>query len=305
MTDSRPMPPTESDVMAQWPMEALTPLVSICCTTFNHRDFIHDAVHGFLMQQTSFPFEIIVHDDASTDGTTEILEELRSLYPRLIRLVVQDENQWSKGCRLLANHVFTLARGKYIALCDGDDFWVDPHKLQLQADFLENHQDFVLCFTDSQGVIEKTQEVTQITARRRDLSSLELQSTTSLFTSSACFRNEIKVWPDQLTRAPYGDLVMWSLLGDFGKGKFISEAQPIQQRVHPAGVHSMQSKNDQVANAVITNALLAAYRLEERDAALALLHVQNIILLSIKLYGFRLGTSMLHRTLRKLKLVKA
>ncbi|WOJ96775.1 glycosyltransferase family A protein [Congregibacter brevis] len=305
MTDPISVPPAESAVLAQWSSDALTPLVSICCTTFNHGEFIRDAVHGFLIQKTSFPFEIIVHDDASTDGTTEILEELRSIYPRLIRLVVQDENQWSKGCRLLANHVFTLARGKYIAVCDGDDFWVDPRKLQLQVDFLETNQDFVLCFTDSQGVIEDTQEVTQLTARRQDLSSLELQSTTSLFTSSACFRNEIKIWPDQLTRAPYGDLVMWSLLGDFGKGKFISEAQPIRQRVHPAGVHSMQSKNDQVANAVITNALLAAYRLEERESALALLHVQNIILLSIKLYGLRLGTSMLYRALRKLRLVKA
>lgn len=299
------MLPTEASVVASWHAGRDTPLVSICCTTFNHRDYILDAINGFLKQRTSFPFEIIVHDDASTDGTTGILEEVEANYPRLIRLVIQSENQWSQGCRLLANHAFSSAQGKYIALCDGDDFWEDPRKLQLQVDFLEANPSFVLCFTDSQGVLGNTQETTSLNARREDLSSIELQSTPSIFTSSVCFRNIIKIWPEQLTRAPYGDLVMWSLLGDYGEGRYLPEAAPIRQRVHPGGVHSMQSQDERLMNAMSTNALLTAYRLERREAPQALLHLQNIIILSIKLYGFQFIGSMIRRALKKAGFSKA
>ena len=105
------------------------PLVSICCITYNHEKFIKDAIEGFLMQKTDFPIEILIHDDASTDGTTEIIKKYEKEYPDLIHAVYQTENQYSQGKKvfpILANQ----ASGKYIALCEGDDYWTDPLKLQ-------------------------------------------------------------------------------------------------------------------------------------------------------------------------------
>lgn len=95
------------------------------------------------MQETSFEYEIIIHDDASNDGTREILEEYASKYPTLFKLILQDENQYSKGIDVMAI-LFSYATGKYIAMCEGDDYWTDPLKLQKQVDFLENNPDYVL-----------------------------------------------------------------------------------------------------------------------------------------------------------------
>lgn len=120
-----------------------SPLVSICCITYNHEKFIRDAIEGFLMQQTNFDFEIIVHDDASTDGTAEIIREYEKKYPELFVTIFQNENQYSQGIKPWPNFVFPMARGKYIALCEGDDYWTEPLKLQKQVDFLERNSKYV------------------------------------------------------------------------------------------------------------------------------------------------------------------
>lgn len=115
------------------------PLVSICCTTYNHGKFIQDAIEGFLMQKTNFPIEIIIHDDASTDNTATIVKQYAEKHPGLIITILQTINQYSQGIKPWPNFVFPKARGKYIALCEGDDYWTDPLKLQKQVDFLEGN----------------------------------------------------------------------------------------------------------------------------------------------------------------------
>jgi glycosyltransferase involved in cell wall biosynthesis len=115
------------------------PLVSIICTSYNQEAFIRDALEGFVMQKTDFPFEIIVHDDASTDRTVEIIKEYELKYPELFFNIYQETNQYSKGNGLIGKIIFGAARGKYIALCEGDDYWTDPLKLQKQVDFLEEN----------------------------------------------------------------------------------------------------------------------------------------------------------------------
>lgn len=123
-----------------------TPLVSICSITYNHAPYIRQCLDGFLMQKTNFKYEIIIHDDASTDGTTEIIKEYAEKYPDLITPIFQSENQYSKGVRgFYARFVYPLAKGKYIALCEGDDYWTDPLKLQKQVDFLEANPEYVMC----------------------------------------------------------------------------------------------------------------------------------------------------------------
>lgn len=125
------------------------PLVSICCITYNQESYISETVEGFLMQKTTFPFEIIIHDDASTDRTAEIVKEYAIKSPDLIFPIFQKENQWSKKeGSISARFVFPHVRGKYIAMCEGDDYWTDPQKLQKQVDFLETHEDYGLVHTN-------------------------------------------------------------------------------------------------------------------------------------------------------------
>lgn len=124
------------------------PLVSICCITFNHEPYIRQAIDGFLMQKTNFPIEIIIHDDASTDNTAKIIKEYADNYPDVIFPIYQTKNQYSQGVKPLQNIVWPRARGKYIALCEGDDYWTDSNKLQKQVDFLENNLEYGMVFTD-------------------------------------------------------------------------------------------------------------------------------------------------------------
>jgi len=127
-------------------MSITKPLVSICCITYNHENYIRDAIEGFLMQKTTFPLEIIIHDDASTDGTAKIIRYYAEQNPDTIKPILQTTNQFSTGTKPLAQIVFPLAKGKYIAICEGDDYWTDPQKLQKQVDFMEENPECSMCF---------------------------------------------------------------------------------------------------------------------------------------------------------------
>ena len=124
------------------------PLVSICCLTYNHAPFIRDCLDGFIVQQTTFPIEILIHDDASTDGTAEIIRQYAERYPDTIFPIYETENQYKRGFAGKMDIVFNYsrARGKYIAYCEGDDYWTDPLKLQKQVDFMESNPDYSVCF---------------------------------------------------------------------------------------------------------------------------------------------------------------
>jgi glycosyltransferase involved in cell wall biosynthesis len=119
-------------------------MVSINCITYNHENFIADAIESFLMQKTNFEYEILIHDDASTDRTQEIIKEYELKYPRLIKPIYQTENQYSKGIKV-GDLNRKRAQGKYIANCEGDDYWIDPYKLQKQVDYMQKHPECSLC----------------------------------------------------------------------------------------------------------------------------------------------------------------
>lgn len=123
-------------------------VVVVWCITYNQVDYIEDALKGFLIQKTNFKFEVVVHDDASTDGTTDIVKYYEKQHPDIITSYIEKVNQWKIGGlpRIIGLMNRYHRRGKFIALCEGDDYWTDPNKLQRQVDFLESHKDYSMCF---------------------------------------------------------------------------------------------------------------------------------------------------------------
>lgn len=122
-------------------------LVSIVCITYNHEAYIRQCLDGFMKQKTNFAFEVLIHDDASNDKTADIIREYEIKYPNIIRPIYQTENQYSKGISIGKTFLYPRAQGKYIAECEGDDYWTDPFKLQKQVDFLEANEDYGMIHT--------------------------------------------------------------------------------------------------------------------------------------------------------------
>lgn len=273
---------TEAAIMENWPTDYARPVLSIVCLTFNHRDYITQAIDGFLSQRTHFPFEIVINDDASTDGTQDILKAYQQRYPRLIRLILQEQNQYSQG-KPYGMPVFQQAHGDYIAYCEGDDYWTDPHKLQLQVDFLERNRDYVLTFHasyafTSQGIVNPE----RFAGRDHfDRSEADLQKALPLSTLTACFRNVLRELPPELQTAALMDIVWWSLLGAHGKGKFMAEIRPAAYRVHEGGIFSMRASQKRLQMDLHTQYCLANYyyRLGERD--LHIFFLRQVLSLSL------------------------
>lgn len=132
------------------------PLVSVMCACYNQVDYLADALESFLAQKTSFPFEILVNDDCSTDGTTELALSYQERYPDRIRVVTHDENQYSQGRMACECFLVPIARGRYAALCEGDDYWTDPDKLQRQFDIMEADPSLTACVHASVNVVAST-----------------------------------------------------------------------------------------------------------------------------------------------------
>jgi len=128
--------------------------VSVLCLAYNHEKYIRRALEAFVSQKTAFHFEVLIHDDASTDGTANIIREYAEKYPDLIRPVFQKENQYSQKIPIFKTHVNHLIRGDYVALCEGDDYWTDCEKLQKQFDVMERHPECSICVHRIQEVKE-------------------------------------------------------------------------------------------------------------------------------------------------------
>lgn len=205
------------------------PLVSVCCCTYNQAHLIRSALDGFLMQKCKFPFEILVHDDASRDGTQSVLTEYQRKNPDLIKIIFQKENLFSKTGKYPVVNLYKEARGKYIAECDGDDYWTDPYKLQRQVDFLESNPGYVMCHHDY--IIE------QDGMRRRpdpappkDYSASELLGYNSegygIGLCTRMFRNLYNAATAKDIEQMVGDYPMVVYLGTIGKCKYLPGIKP-------------------------------------------------------------------------------
>ncbi len=139
---------SQEEIMKNWGVDnSDSPLVSVKCMTYNHENYISNALDGFIMQKTNFPFEILVHDDASTDKTAEIIKEYETKFPKIVKPIYEIENQYSKKNGSHHKKIDASIKGKYIAFCEGDDYWIDENKLQMQVDYLEKNNQIGLVYT--------------------------------------------------------------------------------------------------------------------------------------------------------------
>ncbi len=189
-----------------------TVMVSICCITYNQKEYIRDALDGFLSQDTDFSYEVLIHDDASTDGTADIIREYARQYPEIIKPILQTENQYAKGLtNVSGTYNFPRAKGRYIAMCEGDDYWTDPHKLQRQTDYMEAHPDCSLVFHSACIEVQGralTERRMRPYRRSRRVSPEEIIDKTSGYpTASLMFRADmVKILPDFYVNAPLADI---------------------------------------------------------------------------------------------------
>ena len=168
------------------------PLVSICCIAYNQERYIRETLDSFLKQKTSFPFEILIHDDASTDRTADIIREYAAAHPGIVKPLCQTENQHSKGIAVGVTFNYPRALGKYIALCEGDDFWTDPLKLQKQFDFMEANPGYALCCSDASKLIEESgiTYTNKLSPTSRELTYRELNGDIHVITATIFMRRD-------------------------------------------------------------------------------------------------------------------
>lgn len=213
-------------------MENENILVTIGCITYNHQKYIKDALESFLKQKTYFRYEILIHDDASTDETCQILKEYEKKYFPLIRVVYQKENQYSKG-----KQIFTFldkySKGKYIAICEGDDYWIDEYKLQKQISYMEKNPKCGICFHNVAVLDEEKKEIIDFIKpykKNKVARTKEIIYGDGGFigTSSIVYRKEImNNPPDFYLKAPVGDYPLQILTSMKDYGYYINETMSI------------------------------------------------------------------------------
>ena len=242
-------------------------LVSVCVITYNHCNYIRQCLDGILMQQTSFSFEIIINDDCSTDGTTEIIKEYVTKYPDIIRPIFHEENQYSKGVRgMFANFCFPRAIGKYIALCEGDDYWTDSLKLQRQVDFLNKYPKYILTSHAFDTQLSSSGEI----MRSADISGFSYSITNYVKGEWCCSTLSVVFRASALENINYPitmDVVLFYALLKQGDGYCLKENMAIY-RVHEGGVWSSIDMNTR--NATDFDVRLSIYNEEKSEYAAVL-----------------------------------
>lgn len=241
---------TEADVMASWDAND-SPYVSICCATFNHAKYLVDALQGFLGQITSFPFEIIIRDDASTDGTTEIVRDFAERYPQIVRAVIETENQFKKGVRPV--HAWSdIVKGEFVAFCEGDDYWTSPLKLQKQIELLEKYPNAVMSVAKTE-ICEQDEEsirpVDTINGNDKVVQEFEEIKKTYFHTSTYVIRANIfkeVIGKYFKGHCLFGDTALRFLLISYGPFVFLPEIVSVY-RVTGNGIWSSLDLDSQLA----------------------------------------------------------
>ncbi len=237
----------QSELMEQNKKQNHTVMATINCVTFNHKKYIRQALDSYLMQKTDFAFEILVHDDASTDGTSEIIREYALKYPNIVKPLIQKENQYSQGIDNISGAFnFPRAKGKYIFMCDGDDYFTSPYKLQKQVDYMEAHPDCTLCIHSTRiELIGKAITESQMRPYKgsRIISPEEIIDKPSGYAmSSMAFPARlVKELPNYYVICPVGDTPIQLIAAASGYGYYMDEVMSAY-RVGVAGSWTSDGK---------------------------------------------------------------
>jgi glycosyltransferase involved in cell wall biosynthesis len=242
------------------------PVVTVITLTYNHAPYIRQCLDSILAQETNFPVQMIVHDDASTDGTVEIVREYAEKYPNVIVPILQKENQYSKG-NGLAEFILPLVKGKYRASCEGDDYWIDPLKLKKQVRIMEEHPDTTLCGAvariEAQGPLDGRLIKPKI---MKDVYALrDVFSGTMFHTSTYLVRTDIR-YPAGYTNVSYGDFFTRFVCALQGKLRCLPDIVSVY-RFHGKGVYSGASSR-QIADNQITLYTEVGKLLDDKQAKL-------------------------------------
>lgn len=207
--------------------------VSVWMSAYNHEKFIGDCLDSVLSQKTNFDFDIILGEDCSTDNTREIVLSYEKKHPGKIKLFLPEKNI---GMMKMDVETWKLCTGEYIALLNGDDYWIDDHKLQTQVDFLESNSDTVMCFHKAKVINENTGYIFEtVFPESGDTMTVEalLNGYNPIMTPTVMFRNVI-TFPDWYENLPYGDMPTYFLLAQKGKIRYIDKLMSVY-RIHSSG----------------------------------------------------------------------
>ena len=263
---------TESEIIKNWKGDKAIPLVSICCTTYNHEKFISEALDSFLIQETDFPFEIIIRDDASIDKTKIIIEKYYKRFPKIIKPILEEENTYSKGVKPITTVIGltpleenTYSKGvkpmtvvidssnsDFIALCEGDDYFIDSKKLQRQYEVLQNNNEISLCFHNVNSIensCEKEAELVVDSSIETRLFTLKdlISGNPRIATSSMFFRKSMLDRPDWFDKVVAGEKKIQYLLANKGLVRYLPQVMSVYRK-HISGMSYQYTALDAFRN---------------------------------------------------------
>ncbi|REJ75476.1 MAG: glycosyltransferase [Acidobacteria bacterium] len=224
------------------------PLVSICVQTYQHAPFIRECLDGILMQDTDHSFEVLIGEDQSTDGTREICIEYARRYPDKIRLFLhhRDNNIRISGRptgRFPHTYNLLSSKGKYLAICDGDDAWTDPKKLEKQVAVLEEQKGTALCYHAFKTIDEKGEDLETTHLRNtRDFLPEDLARGAHMHPSTILFRNVFSDVPESIFNVINADTFLIGLMSAHGSGKYCKDIDPSRRRIHKGGLWTANDK---------------------------------------------------------------
>lgn len=239
-------------------MERAGVRLTIRCLVYNHESYLRECFEGFIAQQTTFRFKVAVHDDASTDGSQEIIREYVARYPTLFSAVLQEENQFSqKRFDAVTSALDVITEGEYIAYCEGDDYWIDPYKLQKQVDYMDAHPECGLVYTD---VRIYNQRLGKFRVRHTVQTNREDQLVINRIpTLTTCFRRVLfddynrRICP-QLAGSVIGDKPMWLYMVNECEVKHIPEVTAVYRELEGSISHGTSAAG-RIAWRVESNAI--------------------------------------------------
>jgi glycosyltransferase involved in cell wall biosynthesis len=265
------------------------PIVSVCLITYNHAKYIAQAIESVLMQQTNFEWELVIADDFSTDGTREIIKEYKTKYPNRIKLILQEENV---GANKNWIDLLSYPKSKYIAYFEGDDYWIDKNKLQLQVDFLECNSDFGMVHTGYKRLISKNNTFSRFYTKQPSTSSIFeflLTNLNCIATLTVCFKTSLFVnyinEVDPLNKTwKLGDLPLWLFISKSNKVKFFKKKTCVYRILHESASNTVNTEKQISFEKSIMDVKL--YFLDEKSSYLKEKIESEFIYRKLRIYFF-------------------